>query len=188
MGRNGDRESGGHRHSGLHTLGGRFFRSVPIDRLDRILSAPGPESAGRYHRLGQPALYMSPALEWAIIAVSGYIREDGIRRVVVPLQVGDAAILDQRDEDMCRHFGIDRELSNTPWRPALADGDEPLSWKNSDAARNAGADGIIDRSRKIPDGWHVTLFRWNSLGGPSVEVAGDPVEITLSADGPKWGL
>jgi hypothetical protein len=65
---------------------------------------------------------------------------------------------------------------------------EPPSWRNADAARAAGADGIIDRSRMIPGGWHLNLFRWNDLGGPSVTVSGEPLEINLSVDGPKWGL
>jgi len=102
---------------------------------------------------------MSPTIEWATIAVSGYIREDNRPRVVVPLMVSDAYVLDQHDEDACWRLGIDRALSNVPWRPALALGQEPPSWKNSDAARAAGADGIIDRSRMIPGGWHLNLFR-----------------------------
>jgi RES domain-containing protein len=153
-----------------------------------VLAPPIPESAGRYHRPGQAALYMSPRLEWAIIAVSGYIREDRRPRVVVPVLLSDAHVFDQHDERACRILGIDRELSNAQWRPALAAGQEPPSWRNADAARAAGADGIIDRSRMIPGGWHVNLFRWNELGGPSVSVCGDPVPITLSVDGPKWGL
>ncbi|WP_375337026.1 RES domain-containing protein [Rhizobium lentis] len=79
-------------------------------------------------------------------------------------------------------------VSNLSWRSALTAGEEPPSWRTADAARAAGAEGIIDRSRLIPGGWHLNLFRWNVLGGPSVEVSGDRVEIRLSEDGPKWGL
>ncbi|MDK4740873.1 RES domain-containing protein [Rhizobium sp. CNPSo 3464] len=172
----------------LRKVSGRFFRSVPVERLDHVLDPPDERSAGRYHRLGQPALYMSASPEWAVMAISGYMREDGRRRVVVPLLVGDAFVLDQHDQQACERLGIDRNASNFPWRPALAAGEEPPSWRTADAARAAGADGIIDRSRMIPGGWHLNLFRWNALGGPSVEVSGDPVEITLSEDGPKWGL
>ncbi|EJZ18660.1 RES family NAD+ phosphorylase (plasmid) [Rhizobium sp. Pop5] len=169
-------------------VSGRFFRSVPIERLDRVLDLPDETSAGRYHRLGQPALYMSASAEWAIMAISGYMREDGRRRVVVPLAVNNAFVLDQHDEQACEQLGIDREASNLSWRSALAVGKEPPSWRTADLARAAGADGIIDRSRLIPGGRHLNLFRWNALGGPSVEVNGDPVEITLSQGGPKWGL
>jgi len=131
---------------------------------------------------------MSPSVEWAIIAVSGYIREDGRPRVVVPLLVGEALVLDQHDEESCHLLGIDREQSNAPWRPALADGLEPPSWRNADTARAFGADGIIDRSRQIPGGWRLNLFRWNDLGGPRVSVRGEPIKIELSEHGPKWGL
>jgi hypothetical protein len=131
---------------------------------------------------------MSPTIEWAMIAVSGYIREDSRPRVVIPLLVGPAFVVDQHDEDVCKQLGIQRDLSNAPWRPALAVGQEPPSWRNADAARQAGADGIIDRSRMIPGGWHLNLFRWNDLGGPAVSVCGEPVEIKLSQNGPKWGL
>jgi hypothetical protein len=172
----------------LRTVSGVFFRSVLADRVNDVLAPPRPESAGRYHRPGQTTLYMSPKLEWAMIAVSGYIREDGRPRVVVPLIIGEARVLDQHDEEACRLLGIDRELSNAQWRPVLEAGQEPLSWRNADAARDAGADGIIDRSRQIPGGWHVNLFRWNELGGPSVVVTGVPIAIHLSSDGPKWGL
>ncbi len=167
---------------------GIFYRAILAGRAANVLDPPGPQSAGRYHRLGQAALYMSPRLEWAMIAVSGYIREDGRPRVVVPLLVSPAFVLDQHDEAACRQFAIARDLSNAPWRAALAEGREPPSWRNADATRAAGADGIIDRSRMIPGGWHVNLFRWNALGGPVVSVCGEPVAIELSVDGSKWGL
>ena len=131
---------------------------------------------------------MSPTVEWAKIAVSGYMREDGRPRVVVPIKVSEAHVFDQHDEEACRLLGIDRELSNASWRTALAEGREPPSWRTGDAARAAGADGIVDRSRMIPGGWHVNLFRWNEFGGPAVSVCGEPIAILLSANGPKWGL
>ncbi len=101
---------------------------------------------------------------------------------------GDAFVVDQDDELACQSLGFDRELSNEPWRTALAAHTEPPSWRNADAARTAGADGIIDRSRMIPGGWHLNLFRWNELGGPSIEVCGEPIEIKLSESGLKWSL
>jgi RES domain-containing protein len=169
-------------------ISGTFYRSVLADRVHQVLDAPGPNSAGRYHRLGEPTLYTSAALEWSIRAIAGYMREDRLSRVVVPLRVGDAMVLDQHDEEACKRLGIDRELSNESWRTALSEGREPASWRAVDIARAAGADGIIDRSRMVPGGWHLNLFRWNLRGGPQVDVCGDPVEIVLTTDGPRWGL
>jgi hypothetical protein len=66
--------------------------------------------------------------------------------------VGTANVLDQHDEAACLALGVDRELSNASWRDALAAGEEPPSWRNADAVRASGADGIVDRSRMIPGG------------------------------------
>ena len=105
---------------------------------------------------------------------------------MVRLEVSCANVLDQRDKKACASLGIDRERSNLSWRNALETGAEPPSWANSDAARSIGADGIVDRSRHIEDGWHVTLFRWNQPGAPKVTVVGEPIPVTYRRDGPKW--
>lgn len=172
----------------LFSITGQFFRSVLSDYVDQVLSPPVNQNAGRYHRPGQAILYTSATPEWSIIAVSGYMRQDNRPRVVVPLFVEDALVVDQRDEETCLRLGIDRELSNESWLKALENGREPASWRNSDAARASGADGLIDRSRMIPDGRHLNLFLWNEMGGPKVTVCGDPIDIQLSPDGPQWGL
>jgi pentose-5-phosphate-3-epimerase len=36
----------------------------------------------------------------------------------------------------------------------------------------AGANGLIDPSRKRPGLWHLVLFRWNEANGPKVRVIG----------------
>ena len=172
----------------FRTIGGRFFRCVLAERVGEALTPPGSASAGRYHRLGQPTLYLSPEMDWAIISVSGYMREDGRPRVVVSVEVSSASVLDQRDAEACPTLGIDRERSDASWREALAAGREPPSWRNADIARSAGADGIVDRSRKILDGWHLNLFRWNAGGGPQVRIVGEPRKVTLTQGGLKWGL
>ncbi|PZP17921.1 MAG: RES domain-containing protein, partial [Sphingomonas hengshuiensis] len=82
----------------LLTISGRFYRAILASRIDSVLAPPGPASAGRYHRLGQSALYLTCNPEWAYIAVSGYMREDGLARMIVPLELGQADVLDQRDE------------------------------------------------------------------------------------------
>ncbi len=157
-------------------------------RPGRSRAAPALPAPTATHRPGEAALYMSPRAEWAIAAVSGYMREDGHARVLLPLRIGEAYVLDQHDEEACRSLSLDRERSNEPWRAALAAGREPASWSASDAGRRVGADGLIDSPRKLPGGWHLTLFRWNALGGSLVEVAGEAQPIPLSPDGPKWGL
>lgn len=172
----------------FRTVSGRFYRTVAADRIAEVLDPPAPTSAGRYHRLGQPALYTSPTPQWAILATARYMREDGRRRVVVPLEITGARVIDQRDEAACLALGIDRDRSNLPWRLALAEGREPPSWHSADIARATGADGIIDRSRQAAGGWHLNLFRWNALGAPRVEISGDPIPVDPASPEAQWGL
>lgn len=170
----------------LLTLCGRFWRAVRADRLDRVLDPPASASVGRYHRPGQPALYITPEADWAVIAMGRYALADGVERVVVPLEVDRASVLDQHDDAACRALGIDREASNLDWQEALEAGGDPPSWRTADAARAFGADGLIDRSRGIAGGWHVALFRWNEPGAPHVELAGDPQPFDYDAARARW--
>lgn len=157
----------------LATVRGRFHRAIPAGRVAQVLDVPGPQSAGRYHRPGEAALYLTREAEWAVIALSVYASEDGITRVVVPVEVSAARVLDQRDMAAMASVGIDPARSAESWRGALAKGREPGSWHAADRARSLGADGIIDPSRNIAGGWHLVLFRWNQPGAPQVRVTGD---------------
>jgi hypothetical protein len=49
------------------------------------------------------------------------------------------------------------------------------SWIASDAARRAGADGMIYAARSDPTRWHVVLFRWNIPAGPIIRQSGSPI-------------
>lgn len=170
----------------LLTVEGRFWRAMCADRLGAVLDAPGPESAGRYHRPGQPALHVTRHADWATIALGVYLHEDGAPRLAVPLEIEPARLVDQRDPDTCRALGIDAADSALSWRAALAAGEEPPSWRAADAARAAGADGIVDPSRGIEGGWHAVLFRWNVPGAPSVRVTGSPEPCDYAAARARW--
>lgn len=170
----------------LSEISGKFYRTISVNEADHVLVPPTPQSAGRYHRHGQRALYMSPSLDWARTAVSGYMREDMRPRFVFTLEVTGAQVFDQRSISACREFGLDRELSNRPWRAALKAGKEPESWQIADQIRGLNADGLIDVSRHIPGGWHLVLFKWNGPGGPKLRVSGGSETVYPKLDGPKW--
>ena len=170
----------------LKSVEGRFYRAVAADHVDRVLAAPSAQSAGRYHRPGQPALYVSREADWAVIAVSRYMAEDGIARVVLPLRLSAARVVDQRDVQHCAGLGIDPQLSATRWQIALVEHRDPPSWTNADKARELGADGIIDPSRGIVGGWYMALFRWNAPGAPRIEVDGDPIPADYPAARSRW--
>ena len=170
----------------LQGVSGRFWRAIAAERVGQVLSPPGPDSAGRYHRPGQSALYITPEADWATIAIGRYLLDDGIKRVVVPLELDGAAVLDQRDPYACAALGIDPAQSQGRWDEELAAGREPSSWLASDAARAAGAQGIIDLSRGIAGGWHVCLFAWNVPGAPQLRVAGDPLPCVYWPARDRW--
>ena len=170
----------------LRIVSGRFWRAIAADRAASVLDPPGPESAGRYHRPDQPALYITPESDWATIAIGRYLLADGVDRVVVPLDLDGACVFDQRDPEACAMLGIDPEQSQVRWNDELAAGREPPSWRASDAARSVGAQGIIDVSRGIEGGWHVCLFEWNVAGEPQVRVAGEPVACDYWPARGRW--
>jgi hypothetical protein len=155
-------------------VSGRFWRAVPANRIGQVLDRPAPDSAGRYHRSGEAALYITREADWATIALGRYLLADGVLRFAVPLELDQAELLDQRDVNACTALGFDPALSQERWQDALERGDEPASWHASDAARASGADGLVDPSRGIVGGWHVVLLRWNVPGTPQLKVAGDP--------------
>ncbi len=170
----------------LCRVSGRFYRAVLADRAEHVLDPSGPDSAGRYHRPGQSAIYITPEADWAAIVTGSYAAEDGLARSIVPLELDEAHVLDQRDESICAKLGIDRSMSIARWRPALAEGREPLSWQCADVARAMGADGLIDPSRGIVGGWHAALFRWNVPGAPQLRVAGDPLPCNYETSRARW--
>ena len=168
----------------LLQVSGRFYRSNLADRIEHVLD--GPDSAGRYHRPGQPVIYITSQADWAVIATGIYAREDGLARVIVPLDLDGASVLDQRDASVRDAYGIKLDDAMARWSPHLAQGRDAPSWRNADAARAAGAEGIVDPSRGIVDGWHIALFRWNEPGAPQLRVAGGPFSLDYAASRSRW--
>ena len=167
-------------------ISGRFWRAIAAERVEHVLDPPGPESAGRYHRRGESALYITLEADWAVIATGRYLLADGIERLVVPLELDRAKMFDQHDAAACAALGIDPAASQVRWNNELAAGREPPSWRASDAARAAGYEGIIDRSRGIAGGWHACLFRWNADGAPQLRVVGEPQHCDYWAARDRW--
>lgn len=126
----------------------------------------GSDRPGRYNRAGERTLYMSGSPEGVAAAMARY--GDAPRRIV-RLMVEADGLIDLRDAP----FGFDASRAKEDWIAALDRGEEPPSWAVSDRARALGATGLIDGSRRLPDAWHLVLFRWNEPGGASVRVERD---------------
>lgn len=154
-------------------VAGRFWRAIKLPDAHRVLSgAASPE--GRFHHDGMPALYLSPLADWARIAVRSYLRDNDPPRIVVPVALSPVTLADLRDPDTLAALGLAGHEASVPWQPERAEGRPATSWLAADAARRAGAAGIVYASRSEPLRWHVVLFRWNAPGAPSVTADGPP--------------
>jgi RES domain-containing protein len=155
-------------------VAGQFWRSVFAADVAIVLNgARSPE--GRYHHNAQPALYLSPSPEYSRIAIDAYLRPGDAPRVIVPFDLTGANLADLRAPDVQRVLGLNGAESGTLWQPERKAGRPATSWIASDAARDAGADGIIYAARSDAMRWHIVLFRWNAPSGPQVRQSGPPI-------------
>ncbi len=144
-----------------------LYRIVFATRAAEVLDGvTHPE--GRFHHDGQRALYASPSPETAGIAIDIYLKPDDPDRVIVPLKLCNARLADLRDASTCADLAIDPHWPSVPWADERAAGQPATSWRASDAARAAGADGMIYASRRVPSRWHVVLFVWNDSAGATL--------------------
>ena len=148
---------------------GRFYRIATVDAVADVLKGAA-SMHGRYHSEPRTAIYMSAVEAWAWTALKVHMRDGDPPRVSVPLDMSEANVLDLRDPSECSESGIDPADAVSPWKAAIEGGQRPRSWDVAEQVARLGFDGLIDKSRRIPDGWHLVLFRWNHRGGPTVAI------------------
>ncbi|MBP9183969.1 MAG: RES family NAD+ phosphorylase [Fuscovulum sp.] len=120
--------------------------------------APASAPEGRFHHSGQWALYASLTPEGCAVAIRRYLRPDDPPRVVVALRV-TGRMVDLRG----------RTEASVVWQDGWAAGTPSPTWAFSDAARAAGAQGLLYSSRSRPDLAHLAIF--------------DPAAVRRAADG-----
>lgn len=131
--------------------------------------APAQAPEGRFHHDGQIAIYTSLTAQGAGIAIQRYLKQDTRPKVIVPLLIEAANILDMR--------GTADNIKSTTlvWQDMRIKGLRAPTWDVSDLARQSGAQGMLYRSRSHPDLSHLVLF-----GVP------DPGSLTPAADAKEW--
>ncbi|MBL1435256.1 MAG: RES family NAD+ phosphorylase [Rhodobacteraceae bacterium] len=148
---------------------GTFYRLIETARAgDNLAPARSPE--GRFHCSGQQAMYLSETPAGCHVAMAYYARSDGPALSLHALALSNAYVLDLRNPTQCARLGIDPSNVNNRWQNERAEGLEASTWAISDAARLAGADGMLSPSRSRPELTHLTLFRWNVPDGPEVRL------------------
>lgn len=157
-----------------HIISGTFYRMIFESHLTEVLaSVKSPE--GRSHHDGQPALYLSQTPEGTAVAVKRYMRPDDPPRVICPLNVSNAHIVDLRDLPACEALGIDPSQRAIEWQSLRAQGLHSPTWDISDRVRALGLDGMLYASRTRPDMTHLTLFKWNDKGAARVTRSKTPI-------------
>jgi RES domain-containing protein len=145
-------------------IAGTFYRIIDSARAGDIL-APARSFEGRFHHDGQKALYLSQTVEGTHVAMARYKNAATPEQTALPLTLKNAHVLDLRDSAQCGRFHINPSNMNVVWqdlpRPSP-------TWAISDAARAAGADGLLYPSRSRPDLTHLVLFFWNTPTGPQL--------------------
>ena len=151
-------------------LRGVFYRA--IDPLFHDNAIMGSRSAGRYSRPEEPTLYLSLSIDGVEAAMIAHTDSRSTSLEILKIEVEATGIFDLRDSSAIAEIGIDLADAVAPWQDIAASGGNPRSWAVRDRLIEAGANGLIDPSRKRPGLWHLVLFRWNEANGPKVQVVG----------------
>ena len=147
---------------------GTFYRA--IDPRFRANAITGSRSAGRYSRPSQPTLYLSSSIDGVEAEMIAHKDDRPAALQVLRLKVEASCIVDLRDTASLATIGINSADAARPWQEEARTGGTPQSWTVRDRLVEAGANGLIDPSRKRPGLWHLVLFRWNSGDAPIVQL------------------
>ena len=162
--------------SSYTNIAGTFVKISAADQINLALQRNSPiRPEARYNRRGQNALYLSVDERSARVAMRKYAKDITAPLVLVRFEVEACQLVDLQHADMSAY----KTRASQGWQAAIANGYEPASWEVADLLRENQAIGLIDPSRKDPDTWHVTLFRWNEPGAPMVNIVGDPTPISI---------
>ena len=124
---------------------------------DPLAPAAAPE--GRFHHSGQFALYASLTPEGCAVAIKRYLQPGDPLREIAPLSIMTDRLADLRGQP----------AASMVWQDIRAGGEPAPTWAFSDAARAAGAEGMLYSSRSRPDLSHLVIFRpglLRSAGAP----------------------
>lgn len=141
---------------------GVVWRIMYADQQDKVCE-PVSSPVGRFHYSEQSAIYTSCTEEGAKIAIKRYVKRNDQERIIVPLAVDMDCIYDLRNTEDSLHASI-------VWQDIFEENGYSPTWKYSDRAREAGAQGMLYSSRSRPDVSHLVLFQ---ISEKLVRQAGD---------------
>lgn len=116
---------------------------------------PVSSPVGRFHHDAQLALYTSCSEEGAKVAIQRYLHTGDPDRIIVSLEINADRIFDLRKTSHSKSASI-------VWQDKFERGERSPTWKYSDAAREAGAQGMLYSSRSRPELTHLVLFEFSA--------------------------
>lgn len=137
-------------HLKLETFSGIVWRILFADQSANVCKAVA-SPLGRFHHDSQIALYTSCSEEGASVAIKRYVKSEDPQRIIVPLQVNADRIYDIRSSEQSA-------AASMVWQDHVERGESAPTWRFSDAARAAGAQGMLYASRSRPELSHLVLF------------------------------
>lgn len=137
------------------SLDAAAYRLIPAG-ADPLSSGPSVE--GRFHHDRQPAIYTSLSPEGCGVAIRRYVGPDDAPREIARIAVTAQRILDLRNSNLSEELGVDPSMV---WQDIRATERWSPTWKLSDTARKAGAQGMLYASRSQPQLTHLVLFGLN---------------------------
>lgn len=164
----------------LTEVSGRFVKIVWADDDPdvHLMRGAADRPPARFNRLGEDALYLSPDVESAKVAIGQDVHAGDRPRIVLTFEVQTCALFDLRSPYAAQIY----VTASQPWRKRLAAGQDAPSWSAADSLRAAGHVGLIDPSRRRPGLWHIALFRWNVPGAPAVRRVAPPRPVAVTPD------
>lgn len=97
-------------------------------------------------------LYMSSSVDGVEAAMIAHQNARSAALEIIEIDVEACRIVDLRTR--WRSSGIDLDHAVAAWQDIAAAGGTPSSWTVRDRVLNAGANGLIDPSRKSPGLWY----------------------------------
>jgi len=137
---------------------------------------------GRWNPFGTKTLYAALELSTAWAEYNqGFVQHPAL---IARLELSGAALCDLRDEGMLHQLGADISIHAVQWRDDLDRGKVPKTHALARRLLADGHHGVIYPSVMSNGGSCVALWRWNSPGGPMLQVI-DP-EGRLPKDAASW--
>jgi len=138
---------------------GRLWRMLsPRWAHDPLSGAGAARFGGRWNARDRPALYLSEDHGTAIAEyMQGFVHPG----TLTPYTLDVERVLDLTDAATRSTVGVDVDSLALHWRTVRdVDKGMPASWTFSEAAVDAGFDGLRVRSAQAT-GWNIVLWRWN---------------------------